>query len=616
MSADRSTSKGALSIRCVHSDAAGVVTRATRALATWLGVEPDDLAGTPLDRWWPGGGELDAQVIESGAPRRDIRWVDRGGERVAVIEERFPQLDQRGEVCGVLLVIRELDGEERELRDTAARLASVIAAAPDAIVLFDRHGRCLEIISDGHNALVYPAEAMLGRTVREIMPDAAAAIEAALRQALETRAVQELEYEVAGPTGERSFAARAMAVGSSPDSPVIWVTRDITHRRRAEQTRRLFEQQLAESQKLESLSLLAGGIARDFNNLLVSILANANHARTQISSRGAEQPLRDIESAASRAADLCQQLLAYTGATRLVTGPVELNGLIREVAASLRDSLGSIELSLELGPDVIMVDCDRSHIRHVVRALVINAAEAISGPGRIVVSSESRVVSSDELSRSRADTLISEGRYSVIEVADSGCGMPAELADRAFEPFVSTKFGSRGLGLAAAVGIMRSHQGAIILDSEPGSGSSVRLYLPDRRLARGSVSGSPRGRLILLVDDDELIREVAQRILESVDYAVITAADGREGVERYRAVAGTIDCVIMDLKLPVLGGGEAARQIRAMDRSVPLILASGYTEDEYTGLIKGDPQMWFLQKPYRANQLVYAVRRALATGRD
>lgn len=603
-----------MTTRCVHFDSCGVVVSATADFAALVGASPGDLIGAPIARWWPGS-DADARVRDTGVPERDVRDIELAGETRSVVEERFPRVDERGEVCGVLLVVREVAGDRPET-DTAAHMASVVAAAPDAIFVFDREGRYLDVISDGGSRSSDPPAALRGRKVREVLPGAADAIEATLIRTIESGEVQELEYEVPAPAGERRFAARAVAVRRSPDSPVIWVTRDITHRRRAEQTRRLFEQQIAEAQRLESLSLLAGGIANDFNNLLVSILANANYARIQGAAGAGDECLCDIEAAASRAADLCRQLLAYTGGTRLVTGPVELNGLVREATAALRDTVsGSIELSLRLGGDMIMVDCDRSHIRHVIRDLIVNACEAIEGAGQIVISTETREVSSDELSRSRADALISEGRYSVIEVADSGRGMAADLAERACEPFFSTKFRGRGLGLASAVGIMRAHHGAIVLDSVPGAGSSVRLYLPEYPRPPVTAGSSPERAqarpTILLVDDDELIRKVARRILESVEYAVITAADGAEGIERYRDASVAIDCVIMDLTMPVLDGGEAARQIRAIDDSVPLILSSGYAENEYTAVIGRDPRMWFLQKPYRANQLVYAVREAL-----
>ncbi|NBV25310.1 MAG: PAS domain S-box protein [Proteobacteria bacterium] len=379
-----------------------------------------------------------------------------------------------------------------------------------------------------------------------------------------------------------------------------------------------FETRLQETQKLESLGVLAGGIAHDFNNLLTSILGNASLARLDLPPHSpADQSLERIETASLRAADLCKQMLAYAGKGRLVVQPVNLTRLVQETAHLLQVSISKrAVLKFDLAQNLPAVMVDASQLRQIVMNLVINASEAIGERSGIIALSTG-LVRADRgyLADTRLAGDLPEGDYVFLEVSDTGCGMTPEIQARIFEPFYTTKFTGRGLGLAAVLGIVRGHRGALMVDSVPGKGSTFRLLLP---VARGQVvevsTPNPladgwrgHGR-ILVVDDEETVRAVVARVLESLGFTVTLAADGREAVKIFEAQPEAFTMVVIDLTMPHMDGTEAFARMRQVRSDLRVVLMSGYSEQDATVAFAGKGLAGFLQKPFELGHLRDKVR--------
>jgi PAS domain S-box-containing protein len=398
------------------------------------------------------------------------------------------------------------------------------------------------------------------------------------------------------------------------------IARDVTDQKRRDEERALLEKRLQQTQKLESLGVLAGGIAHDFNNLLTGILGHVSLMRMdpkctpELAEHG-----KHVEMAATRAADLCRQMLAYSGKGRFSVRRLELNDLVRETTQLLKLSIAkSTELRLELHGERAVVEADATQLQQVVMNLVLNASEACENqPGVVRVSTGVVEVTREELRDSFLAPDLPGGCYGFIEVADSGQGMSPETLALIFDPFFTTKFTGRGLGLSAVLGIVRGHSGAIRVHSEPGKGTTFRVLLPaSDGEVRESVSSHPRAEprgdaRVLVVDDEDVVRTVTARILRALGYSVVLAADGLEGVATFRAKAEPIHVVLMDLTMPKLDGVAAFQELRRLDPQIPVILMSGYNEQDAVARFSGSGLAGFLQKPFTAETLSAKLASAL-----
>ena len=400
------------------------------------------------------------------------------------------------------------------------------------------------------------------------------------------------------------------------------VVLDVTEQSRARLEQEELEEKFRQAQKLESLGVLAGGIAHDFNNLLMGILGNTELARDDVPAGGpADVSLREIELAAKRAADLCRQMLAYSGKGTLAIEPVNLNELITEIGELLTSSISKkSRLGFNLMQDLPTIEADASQIRQIVMNLIINASEALGEvPGQVILRTKMRACDSEFLSQSYIEQNLEPGEYVCLEVQDSGFGMDRETRQRIFDPFFTTKFTGRGLGLAAVMGIVRGHHGAIMVDSEPRKGSIFTVLFPVSGkpvLTPGSEDIEPfalgSATKVLLVDDEGTVRVAASRMLESLGFEVLLARDGHDALTQFQAQAGDIDCVILDLTMPQLDGGETLRLLRDMDGDIPVILSSGFDEEQVQQHIAGMKTSGFLQKPYQIDRLRSVLRDALS----
>ena len=399
----------------------------------------------------------------------------------------------------------------------------------------------------------------------------------------------------------------------------VYIARDITESKKEEEKRRDLEHQMLQSQKLESLGVLAGGIAHDFNNLLTGIMGNNELALLRLPGDSpCRRNLEEVDKASRRAAELCRQMLAYSGKGRFILEPINLNEVLKEITGLLHTSISKkADLELRLAPELPPIQGDATQIRQLVMNLITNASEALEGEtGKVFVTTGVRDCTQEELKDSSLGVDIPPGHYVFFQVADTGAGMDKETQEKIFDPFYTTKFTGRGLGLAAAQGIIHGHKGSIHISSEPRKGSSFTIYFPEGAEAprrqtppREVPIWKGRGR-ILLADDEASIRELGREILERAGFQVTTAPDGADALEFFMENDDEIICVVLDLTMPRMSGEEVFSEIHRLRPDIPVILSSGYDEQHVTGEFHGT-LAGFIQKPYKSNDLLKVIKRAL-----
>ena len=398
---------------------------------------------------------------------------------------------------------------------------------------------------------------------------------------------------------------------------------DISARKQAEAAQRRTEERFRQTQKLESLGVMAGGIAHDFNNLLTVILGHAELVLAdQASTSPARESLAAIVTAAQRAADLSRQMLVFSGGGHLTMASVDLSAMLADLRPMAESAVSKkARLAWRLADGPLVVRAEATQLGQVIMNLLLNASEAIGDqPGLITVTTEAVTCDRALLDRLGPESGLPEGPYVRLEVADTGCGMaPATLA-RAFDPFYTTKFTGRGLGLAVVLGIVRDHRGALEVLSEVGRGTTFRVLLPAAAAlaapakAHAGVPRAWRGSgLVLFVDDEEGVREVGKQALERLGFTVLTARDGCEAVEVFAERAREIVCVLLDLTMPRMDGREALRELRRLRPDVRVMICSGYGEQQFASLFPDAPDsLAFIHKPFQMAEFSEKLRAFLA----
>ncbi|NPV00599.1 MAG: response regulator [Brevinematales bacterium] len=405
---------------------------------------------------------------------------------------------------------------------------------------------------------------------------------------------------------------------------------DTTERKNAENERINLERQILHAQKLESLGILAGGIAHDFNNLLTAVLGNASLALMDLPSLSpARYNIEEIEKASMRAADLAKQMLAYSGKGRFIIQDIYINDLLNEMSHLVSVSVPkNIELLYHLSGKIPLIQGDATQIRQIILNLITNAADAIGEThGSISVSSGSIRADSALLNydnpahRPGLDPDLTEKEYVYFEVADTGVGMDQATIDKIFDPFFSTKFTGRGLGLAAILGIVRGHQGAIKINSKPGVGTNFRVLFPaklsvnpEKPLIKAQTPPSDisDAGTILIVDDEFFVRNTASNILSRYGFTALLADNGEAGVELFIKDRDSIRLILLDMTMPKMDGVATLREIRKISPDIPVILISGFSEQEAAVKFEGMYLAGFLQKPFSQSDLILKIKDVLA----
>jgi two-component system cell cycle sensor histidine kinase/response regulator CckA len=498
----------------------------------------------------------------------------------------------------VLPTALQLPGTARQLRERVEELETLLDVLPVAI----------GIATDPSASHIRTNKAF-AHLLR--LPARSQALQVSAR---EGRVLRAFEEEIELPGGETALieAYTAPLYDGDVVRGAVGAFVDVTERRRAEAERARVERRLQETQKLQSLEVLAGGIAHDFNNLLTGILGNASLAKMELPEGS---PIHDylepIQQGSLRAADLCRQMLAYAGKGRFVVTRLDLSELVRETTRLLQSSIDRhTRLSFELTEGLPPVSADATQLRQVVMNLVLNASEALGSRRGTVFVSTGVVRASEEYLRGTVlGAELGEGEYVYVEVSDTGSGMEPEVLARIFDPFFTTKFTGRGLGLAAVLGIVRGHRGTLRVYSAPEQGTVFKVLLPS---AGGPVDAQPisdrplgfRGwGTVLVIDDQEVVRATAQRMLEVMGFRVVTASDGEEGLARFDEHRAELVLVLLDLTMPLMDGRETFEALRQRDGRVRVLLMSGFVEQEAVQGFVGKGLAGFVQKPFSFEDL-------------
>ncbi|MCB9057690.1 MAG: MASE1 domain-containing protein [Calditrichae bacterium] len=519
----------------------------------------------------------------------------------------------------LLVEVNQRKKTQAELKESQARNQALLSSLPDIIFLFDRNGLFLDYQSPDGQKSALKLQDYIGKKIEDVFPhEISQSMKGAIKNALKSGKTQTLEYSDHSENKQNYYEARLSICG---DDRVMSVVRDITDQKNAELQRVNLENQVRHAQKLESLGVLAGGIAHDFNNLLTAIMGNTGLALMQVPAKeNVKHNLQNIEKASLRAADLCRQLLAYSGKGKFVVEAINMNDLIREMSKLLDVSKSKkVELVYDFKKDLPYFEADATQIRQVVMNLITNASEAIGvNNGQIIIKTGVMQCSAEYLQDSYFDDKLEEGHYIFLDVADTGSGMDEATRSKIFDPFFTTKFTGRGLGLAAVVGIVRGHKGAIKISSKPNEGTTFKILfpikksklIPELQKEENFISWKGKGT-ILVVDDDESIRSFGKTTLEQAGLKVFTACDGRDAVKIYQENANDINLVLMDMTMPHLNGDEASQEIRKIKPDIKIIFSSGYSEQETSSKLSDDSINSFLQKPYKPTDLLQKVKDSL-----
>ncbi|MFP4052646.1 MAG: PAS domain S-box protein [Phycisphaerae bacterium] len=612
-------------------DAEGRVLEVNERWLTMLGYRREEVIGKSFGDFMP-------PASAATFPPRFERFKEQGEIRDAEVElirndgtcllvsidgriSRAP----RGRFIQTHCLMRDITAQrrtQRQLQATNELLTSVFEATPVAVVVMDAEARVLRWSPMAEQIFGWNAEEILGSQVPTVPEPCWPNFRASLEQVLAGTPVTNSEVSACCRDGRQISVALSMAAVRSKgrdNSRVVAVMSDMTEHHVIEDEYRRLEDIHRQTQKFESLGMLAGGIAHDFNNLLMAILGNVDLAMTDLQGNPPlREDLEEIRRAALRASQLTNQLLAYSGRGNYLRTQLDLRDVVEKTVDTHRTALpATASLHLDLCRQELPLRGDPVQLSQTLGHLIVNAIEALEGEGgSIHVRVFACELSSQDLNASASAEDARPGSYACVELADEGCGMDRATLARIFDPFFSTKFTGRGLGLAAVLGIVRAHQGALQVESSPGRGTCVRAFLPlqAEQAARPVVpieSFKGHGKA-LLADDEEALRRVAERLLQDLGFEVVSAVDGAEAVELFRRHRGEIVICILDLTMPRMGGRDALHEIRRIDPDTPVLLVSGYSRAEVSGHQESVP-LGFLQKPYRKSDLVNALRSVLQT---
>jgi two-component system, cell cycle sensor histidine kinase and response regulator CckA len=572
------------------------------------------------------------EVLESGTPLRDFHEASillRGAPN-RFLESLFPLRDNRGNICGTLSIqknITELKKAETSLAQSETLFRSVWMKSQDAMRLTNTEGIVLavnpafcelfglapdSILGQSVGVAYSPDEAEISLTsyLARFEEDQADALPVILKKKLHNGSLIDIEVAYSKftlPGGEIRY---------------LTIIRNIGERIRHQEKILEWQKNLLANQRLESLGIMAGGLAHDFNNMLTGILGHTSLALLNLpgDSPGRNDLLK-VEDLCMQAADRCIQLLAFSGRGRFEIKNLDLNHVIAQSHHFLRLSVPKqVALHVSPAPGLPPIAADEAQIRQLILNLVVNAAESMGDQsGSITLATTWGELAPSVRNRCYASENLPPGPCVSLRITDTGCGIRPESLPKIFEPFFTTKFTGRGLGLAAVLGIVRGHSAALDVESEPGSGSSFTVHFhpaavapePEIQAEESDPNPSSLALHILVVEDEPSIRSLACKILTREGYQVFAAQDGIEALEIYQGNKNQIQLILLDLTMPRMDGHELLHKIRETDADLPILVMSGYSELDLSSQFREVSPTGFIQKPFNVPDLLHKVQSCL-----
>ncbi|MFC1497256.1 PAS domain S-box protein [Verrucomicrobiota bacterium] len=612
--------------------------RVSKALAGTLGIDdPSKLIGKTDKDFY--SKELatksyrdEQEIIETAKTIVDKEeketWPD--GFETWVLTTKVPWYDDKGEIVGTFGISKDVTEHKNAtlaLEKAHGFISALMDHIPDYIFFKDKEGRFIKI----NKALaqkygLHDAEEAVGMTDFDFYPKAIAKRFFAAEQQIIKSGEPIIGVEERGklPDGSEAWISTTKMPLYNEEGEIIGtfgISRDITARKRTEQERLKIEGQMQHTQKLESLGVLSSGIAHDFNNLLMGILGNTGLAQAELPPGSpARLYVQEIEDITLRATELTNQMLAYAGKSKMVTKQFNLTDLVREMGSFLKTAISSkVKVHYKLTDDIPLAEGDPTQIRQVAMNLITNASDAIGDKrGSITVITGVTECDRDYFLGCYVAEDLEPMKYVFVEVQDTGCGMSSETQEKIFDPFYTTKVKGRGLGLAAVIGIVRGHQGAFRVYSELNKGSVFRVLLPCVKTQIEVSAAEPREwkqwtgeGTILIVDDDEVVRTVTERMLRKLGFSILKADEGQAAIHEYRKYAQKIVAIMLDIALPGMDGEKVLQKLKRIKRDVPVIMMSGYSEESAVGDLPSGSYEGFLQKPYTADMLTEKLQKIL-----
>jgi PAS domain S-box-containing protein len=537
--------------------------------------------------------------------------------------------EEQGVVASIETAMR-LHETQAALSRVERWLATTLRSIGDAVISTDLEGRVTFLNPCAEQITGWSRKEAIGRRFNEVFR----LIHEDTREPLETPVERALalgvQVNIAGRTLLVTRTGQELSIDDSAAplreadgrvSGVVIVFRDTSDARREAAERERLLQRMLEAQRLESLGLVAGGVAHDFNNLLTAIIGNAELARTSLPKDAEAVPfLAGIEEASTRAAGLCQHMLAYAGRQQTELEPLDLNSLVHTTLQLLRSSLDAkAELVLQLEPHLPPIQADRTHVQQVTLNLILNAAEALcSQPGVVTISTHPITVDREALQKAALGDDFAPGTYIAFEVRDTGSGMSAETMGKIFDPFFTTKFTGRGLGLASVHGIARTHKAPVFVRSKLGFGTVFTILLPvaeeeiapvltERKRPRFHGEGA-----VLIVEDEPTVLFIMSRIVERLGFQSITAPHGQAALATLAASSVKPRLILLDVNMPGLDGVATLRELRRMQPDTPVILVSALPEDAALERFAGEKIAGVVHKPFRPEQLERKIAEVFA----
>ena len=623
---------------------------ANRHYMEWFGFSSEQMLGKTIQELLGpdllAANEVYIRGALAGEKQRFERVIRKPSGELGYTDAQYIPHVVQGEVSGFAVLVSDIterrQAEEKvlslnsklaqqfaELRGSEERFRLIFENALDAILTVDQDGHICFVNPKVGSMFGYEPQELVGQEIEVLIPNHLRSKHQAHRESYLTHPVPRAMGQAGLLQARRKDGTLfPIEVGLSPlkfrdQTQVMAFISDMTVQKQMESERDDVVRKMTEAQKLESLWVLAGGVAHDFNNLLTGIMASASMlAHDRSLALQSKESVAVILESSQRAAELCQQLLAYSGRTRFVFRTQDVSELVKATAKLAQSSVVSarLELQFDLATDLPPVLMDSTQIRQLIMNLVINAAEAMSPHSGPVLIRTCLVDVTPEIRQAAIVIDPNIGRTCIaIVVADTGSGISEGNLKRIFEPFFTTKFTGRGLGLSAVLGIVRGHHGALTVKSEEGRGTTFTVLLPPSLPVQGqrmdeSLRSEPGWRgtgKVLLADDEDSIRYVGQLLLHNLGFEVELAASGQEALDRFRAAPTQYTLVLLDLTMPGLSGVEVFTAIRKLHPEQRVLLMSGFSPEEAHEMMGDDFPNAFLPKPFGVDALISAVRQAV-----